>query len=100
MPASSIPIGPIIFPTLLSVLTIGAGKEMCNRYKSAPATIAIRLTLVRIFFHSNLVLPCRQALAWVQSKINCTMTKAQEYTTYSLPSKACTNGITNAAALL
>ncbi len=37
MPASSIPMGPIILPTLLNVLVIGAGSEMCSRYSRAPA---------------------------------------------------------------
>ena len=46
MPASSIPMGPIILPTLLSVLVIGAGSEMCSRYSRAPAAMAIRLTFV------------------------------------------------------
>ena len=70
IPASSIPIGPIIAPTLLSVLTIGEDSEICRRYKSAPATIAIRLTLVRIFFHSSFAPSCRQALACVQRRIS------------------------------
>ena len=78
MPASSIPMGPIILPTLLSVLVIGAGSETCSRYSSAPAAMAIRLTLVRSLRHSNRADPCRQALAWVQSSTSCTMTKAQE----------------------
>ena len=43
MPASSIPMGPIILPTLLSVLVIGAGNET---YSRAPAAMAIRLTFV------------------------------------------------------
>ena len=41
MPASSIPMGPIILPTLLNVLVIGAGSEMCSRYSRAPAAMAI-----------------------------------------------------------
>ena len=53
MPASSIPMGPIILPTLLSVLVIGAGSEMCSRYSRAPAAMAIRLTLVRSLRHSS-----------------------------------------------
>lgn len=56
---------------------------MCRRYKSAPTTIAIRLTLARIFFHSSFAPSCRQALACVQRRISWTMTKAQEYAGWS-----------------
>ena len=99
MPASSIPSGPIILPTLEMVVTSPAGSVMCSANSSAAATMAIRFRFVTIFFRSMPLSPRSTVQQWVHSSTSCTMMNPQEYTTYSLPSVACSSGMTSADAL-
>ncbi|SCJ57231.1 Uncharacterised protein [uncultured Clostridium sp.] len=78
IPASSMPIGPIMLPTVLMVFCSGAGSTTRNQYSSAPAAMAIMLILVSTFFQSSALLPCKRELAWVHSSTSCTMMNAQE----------------------
>ena len=78
MPASSIPMGPIMLPMLLTVFCSISGRVRCRKYSSIPARMARMFTFSSSFFHSKEKLPCRQALPWVQMSTVCTMMNAQE----------------------